>query len=131
MVCLCFLKHLYVTKIQVGNDQEKAQSEIPTPKAAVGKTKLTIRYLKESIRKRIYGPVHIHLDVTVRVTNQIPPIYPMISTQSSFENYAKMRLESRRLPPYLFTCDVTHSLSVESHLQAIVLHFILSIKFPH
>ena len=53
-----------------------------------------------------------------------------------------MRLESRRLPPYLFTCDVTHSLSVESHLQAIVLHFILSeikislsqilsIKFPH
>ena len=87
--------------------------------------------LKESIRKRIFGPVHIHLDVTVRVTNQIPPIYPIISTQSSFENYAKMRLESRRLPPYLFTCDVTHSLSVESHLQAIVLHFILSIKFPH
>ena len=87
--------------------------------------------LKESIRKRIFGPVHIHFDVTVRVTNQIPPIYPIISTQSSFENYAKMRLESRRLPPYLFTCDVTHSLSVESHLQAIVLHFILSIKFPH
>ena len=87
--------------------------------------------LKESIRKRIFGPVHIHLDVTVRVTNQIPPIYPIISTQSSFEKYAKMRLESRRLPPYLFTCDVTHSLSVESHLQAIVLHFILSIKFPH
>ena len=94
--------------------------------------------LKESILKRIVGPVHIHLDVTVRVTNQIPPIYPIISTQSSFENYAKMRLESRRLPPYLFTCDVTHSFSVESHsfsveshLQAIILHFILSIKFPH
>ena len=87
--------------------------------------------LKESIRKRIFGPVHIHLDVTVRVTNQIPPIYPIIRTQSSFEYYAKMPLESRRLPPYLFTCDVTHSLSVESHLQAIVLHFILSIKFPH
>ena len=34
--------------------------------------------LKESIRKRIFGPVHIHLDVTVRVTNQIPPIYPII-----------------------------------------------------
>ena len=85
--------------------------------------------LKESIRKRIFGPVHIHLDVTVRVTNQIPTIYPIISTQSSIENYAKMRLESRRLPPHLFTCDVTHSLSVESHLQAIVLHFILSIKF--
>ena len=85
--------------------------------------------LKESIRKRIFGPVHIHLDVAVRVTNQIPTIYPIISTQSSIENYAKMRLESRRLPPYLFTCDVTHSLSVESHLQAIVLHFILSIKF--
>ena len=87
--------------------------------------------LKESIRKRIFDPVHIHLDVTVRVTKQIPPIYPIISTQSSFENYTKLRLESRRLPPYLFTCDVTHSLSVESHLQAIVLHFILSIKFPH
>ena len=84
--------------------------------------------LKESIRKRIFGPEHIHLDVTVRVTNQIPTIYPIISTQSSIENYAKMRLESRRLPPYLFTCDVTHSLSVESHVQAIVLHFILSIK---
>ena len=67
--------------------------------------------LKESIRKRIFGPVHIHLDVTVRVTNQIPTIYPIISTQSSIENYAKMRLESRRLSPYLFTCDVTHSLS--------------------
>ena len=40
-----------------------------------------------------------------------------------------MRLESRRLSPYLFTCDVTHSLSVKSHLQAFVLHFILSIKF--
>ena len=40
-----------------------------------------------------------------------------------------MRLESRRLSPYLFTCDVTHSLSVESHLQAFVLNFILSIKF--
>ena len=66
----------------------------------------------------IWPCIHIHLDVTVRVTNQIPPIYPIISTQSSFENYAKMRLESRRLPPYLFTCDVTHSLSVESHLQA-------------
>ena len=87
--------------------------------------------VKEPIRKRIFGPVHIHLDVTVRVTNQIASIYPIISTQSSFENYAKMRLESRRLPPYLLTCDVTHSLSVESHLQAIVLHFILSIKFPH
>ena len=73
--------------------------------------------------------VHIHLDVTVRVTKQIPTIYPIISTQSSIENYAKMRLESRRLSPYLFTCDVTHSLSVESHLQAFVLHFILSIKF--
>ena len=93
--------------------------------------RMSYRILKESIRKRIFGPVHIHLDVTVRVTNQIPPIYPIISTQSSFENYAKMRLKSRRLPPYLFTCDVTHSLSVESHLQAIVLHFILSIKFPH
>ena len=80
--------------------------------------------LKESIRKRIFGPVHIRLDVTVRVTNQIPTIYPKISTQSSIENYAKMRLESRRLSPYLFTCDVTHSLSVESHLQAFVLHFI-------
>ena len=67
--------------------------------------------LKESIRKRIFGPVHIHLDVTVRVTNQIPTIYPIISTQSSIENNAKMRLESRRLSPYLFTCDVTHSLS--------------------
>ena len=87
--------------------------------------------LKESIRKRIFGPVHIHLDVTVRVTNQIPTIYPIISTQSSIENHAKMRLESRRLSPYLFTCDVTHSLSVESHLQAIVLHFILSIKFAY
>ena len=34
-----------------GNDQEKAQSErivIPTPKTEVGKTKLTIRYLKAS-----------------------------------------------------------------------------------
>ena len=92
---------------------------------------LEISDLKESIRKRIFDRVHIHLDVTVRVTNQIPPIYPIISTQSSFENYAKMRLESRRLPPYLFTCDITHSLSVESHLQAIVLHFILSIKFKH
>ena len=68
--------------------------------------------LKESIRKRIFGPVHIHLDVTVRVTNQIPTIYPIISTQSSIENYAKMRIESRRLSPYLFTCDVTNSLSV-------------------
>ena len=68
--------------------------------------------LKESIRKRIFGPVHIHLDVTVRVTNQIPTIYPIISTQSSIGNYAKMRLESRRLSPYLFTCDVTNSLSV-------------------
>ena len=67
--------------------------------------------LKESIRKRIFSPVHIHLVVTVRVTNQIPTIYPIISTQSSIENYAKMRLESRRLSPYLFTCDVTHSLS--------------------
>ena len=87
--------------------------------------------LKESIRKRIFGPVHIHLDVTVRVTNQIPTIYPIISTQSSIENYAKMRLESRSSSPYLFTCDVTHSLSVESHLQAIVLHFILSIIFAN
>ena len=85
--------------------------------------------LKESIRKRILGPVHIHLDVTARFTNQILTIYPIISTQSSIENYAKMRFESRRLSPYLFTCDVTHSLSVESHLQAFVLHFILSIKF--
>ena len=68
--------------------------------------------LKESIRKCIFGPVHIHLDVTVRVTNQIPPIYPIISTQSSFENYSKMRLESRRLPPYLFTCDVTAAIFV-------------------
>ena len=67
--------------------------------------------LKESIRKRIFSPVHIHLVVTVRVTNKIPTIYPIISTQSSIENYAKMRLESRRLSPYLFTCDVTHSLS--------------------
>ena len=67
--------------------------------------------LKESIRKRIFSPVHIHLVVTVRVTNQIPTIYPIISTQSSIENYAKMRLESRRLSPYLSTCDVTHSLS--------------------
>ena len=32
--------------------------------------------LKESIRKRIFSPVHIHLVVTVRVTNQIPTIYP-------------------------------------------------------
>ena len=34
------------TKEQVGNDQEKAQSEkkIPTPKPEAGKTKLTIRY---------------------------------------------------------------------------------------
>ena len=72
---------------------------------------LSIPRLKESIRKRIFGPVHIHLDVTVRVTNQIPTIYPIISTQSSIENYAKMRLESRRLSPYLFTCDVTNSLS--------------------
>ena len=85
--------------------------------------------LKESIRKRILGPVHIHLDVTARFTNQIQTIYPIISTKSSIENYAKMRFESRRLSPYLFTCDVTHSLSVESHLQAFVLHFILSIKF--
>ena len=75
----------------------------------------TRRALKESIRKRIFGPVHIHLDVTVRVTNQIPTIYPIISIQSSIENYAKMCLESRRLSPYLFTCDVTHSLSFESH----------------
>ena len=67
--------------------------------------------LKESIRKRIFSPVHIHLVVTVRVTNQIPSINPIISTQSSIENYAKMRLKSRRLSPYLFTCDVTHSLS--------------------
>ena len=67
--------------------------------------------LKESIRKSIFSPVHIHLVVTVRVTNQIPTIYPIISTQSSIENYAKMRLESLRLSPYLFTCDVTHSLS--------------------
>ena len=87
--------------------------------------------LKESIRKHIFGPVHIHLDVTVRVTNQIPTIYPIICTQSSIENHAKMRLESRRLSPYLFTCDVTHSLSVESHIQAIILHFILSIKFAN
>ena len=101
------------------------------PTSIFGVRSLPTFTLKESIRKRIFGPVHIHLDVTVRVTNQIPPIYPIISTQSSFENYAKMRLELRRLPPYLFTCDVTHSLSVESHLQAIVLHFILSIKFPH
>ena len=74
-------------------------------------TLLGLIKLKESIRKRIFGPVHIHLDVTVRVTNQIPTIYPIISTQSSIENYAKMRLESRRLSPYLFTCDVTNSLS--------------------
>ena len=47
--------------------------------------------LKESIRKHILGPVHIHLDVIARVTNQIPTIYPIISTQSSIENYAKMR----------------------------------------
>ena len=34
-------------KVQVGKDQEKAQSEkkIPTPKTEVGKTKLTARYL--------------------------------------------------------------------------------------
>ena len=32
-------------KVQVGNYQEKAQSEIPTPKTDVRKTKLTIRYL--------------------------------------------------------------------------------------
>ena len=75
-------------------------------------TLVAMATLKESIRKRIFGPVHIHLDVTVRVTNQIPTIYPIISTQSSIENYAKMRLESRRLSPYLFTCDVTNSLSV-------------------
>ena len=37
-------------KVQVGNDQEKAQSEkknqkkIPTPKTEAGKNKLTIRY---------------------------------------------------------------------------------------
>ena len=70
-----------------------------------------LHLLKESIRKRIFSPVHIHLVVTLRVTNQIPTIYPIISTQSSIENCAKMRLESRRLSPYLFTCDVTHSLS--------------------
>ena len=68
-------------------------------------------HLKESIRKRIFSPVHIHLVVTIRVKNQIPTIYPIISTQSLIENYAKMRLESRRLSPYLFTCYVTHSLS--------------------
>ena len=90
----------------------------------LGKFEKSFGKLKESIRKRIFGPVHIHLDVTVRVTNQIPTIYPIISTQSSIENYAQMRFEWQRLPPYLFTCDVTHSLSVESHLQAIVLHFI-------
>ena len=106
-------------------------SSLQNKHVTIGTIQIVHVYSKESIRKRIFGPVHIHLDVTVRVTNQIPPIYPIISTQSSFENYAKMRLESRRLPPYLFTCDVTHSLSVESHLQAIVLHFILSIKFPH
>ena len=43
------IKHHNVTqwkKVQVGNDQEKAQSEsISTPKPEVGKTKLTIRYL--------------------------------------------------------------------------------------
>ena len=55
---------------------------------------LKIYDLKESIRKRIFGPEHIHFDVTVRVTNQIPTIYPIISTQSSIENYTKMRLES-------------------------------------
>ena len=75
------------------------------------KMKQFLFILKESIRKRIFSPVHIHLVVTVRVTTQIPTIYPIISTQSSIENYAKMRLESRRLSPYLFTCDVTHSLS--------------------
>ena len=33
-------------KVQVDNDQEKAnQEEIPTPKTELGKTKLTIRYL--------------------------------------------------------------------------------------
>ena len=36
----------YARKVQVDNDQEKAQSEkkIPTPKTEAGKTKLTIRY---------------------------------------------------------------------------------------
>ena len=48
------------------------------------------KLLKESIRKRILGPVHIHLDVTARFTKQIPTIYPIISTQSSIENYAKI-----------------------------------------
>ena len=38
--------HLLVKKVQVGKDQEKAQSEkIPTPKTEVGKTKLTIKCL--------------------------------------------------------------------------------------
>ena len=32
-------------KVQVGNDQENAKSEIPTLKAEMGKTKLTISYL--------------------------------------------------------------------------------------
>ena len=49
---------------------------------------LVVSTLKESIRKRIFGPVHIHLHVTVSVTNLIPTIYPIISTQSSIENCA-------------------------------------------
>ena len=32
-----------IRKVQVGNDQEKAQSEIPTPKSEVRNSKLTIR----------------------------------------------------------------------------------------
>ena len=46
----------YPEKVQVGNDQEKAQSEKnPTPKTEVGKTKLTIRYFL--LRKHIVSRV--------------------------------------------------------------------------
>ena len=42
---LSLVQRFFCKKIQVGNDQEKAQSEkIPTPKTEAGKNKLIIRY---------------------------------------------------------------------------------------
>ena len=38
------IARLQYLKVQVGNDQEKVQSEISTPKNKVGETKLTIRH---------------------------------------------------------------------------------------